>query len=81
MVDAVTVLVVIATFLLAGTVKGVIGLGLPTNSLALLTTAIDLPEAMNFLLVPSADTNLRQAVAGGNGRTLVSRSGSGPQKA
>ena len=37
----------------AGAVKGVIGLGLPTVSLALLTLALDLPTAMALLLVPS----------------------------
>ncbi len=40
------ILLVMAPFLLAGTVKGVIGLGLPTVSLAILTVAIDLPNAM-----------------------------------
>ncbi len=73
MIDAATVLVVIVTFLFAGTVKGVIGLGLPTISLALLTVALGLPEAMNLLLVPSAATNLWQAVVGGNGKALLRR--------
>ncbi|MCP4766807.1 MAG: TSUP family transporter [Gammaproteobacteria bacterium] len=62
-----------ATFLLAGTVKGVIGLGLPTVSLAILTVAIDLPSAMALLLVPSFATNLWQAVVGGNARVLMLR--------
>ena len=55
-----------ATFFLAGAVKGVIGLGLPTVSLALLTVAIDLPSAMALLLVPSFVTNLWQALVGGH---------------
>jgi uncharacterized membrane protein YfcA len=38
------------TFLLAGMVKGVIGLGLPTVSPALLTVTFDLPSAMALLL-------------------------------
>lgn len=42
MFDAFTIAIVIGTFLLAGTVMGVIGLGLPTVSLALLTVAIGL---------------------------------------
>ena len=41
-----TLLPIVATFLAAGFVKGVIGLGLPTVSLAVLTLAIDLPTAM-----------------------------------
>jgi len=73
MFDPLTILVVLATFLLAGTVKGVIGLGLPTISLALLTVAIDLPSAMALLLLPSFVTNLWQAVVGGAGRAILRR--------
>ena len=61
-----TMLTITATFLLAGTVKGVIGLGLPTVSLALLTVAIDMPSAMALLLVPSLVTNVWQALTGDN---------------
>jgi len=39
MTDPSALLAVAATFLLAGTVKGVVGFGLPTVSLALLTIA------------------------------------------
>jgi uncharacterized membrane protein YfcA len=73
MFETQTIVTVVATFLLAGAVKGVIGLGLPTVSLALLTVAIDLPTAMALLLVPSFVTNLWQAVVGGNGRVIVLR--------
>jgi len=72
MLDAPTILI-LATFLIAGTVKGVIGLGLPTVSLALLTVAIDLPTAMALLLAPSFVTNLWQALAGGNARLILQR--------
>ena len=59
-------LVIIAlTFGLAGLVKGVVGLGLPTVSLALLAIAFDLPTAMVLLLVPSFVTNVWQALRGG----------------
>lgn len=70
--EAITLLVM-ATFLLAGMVKGVIGLGLPTISLAILTVAIDLPTAMALLLVPSFATNLWQASVGGNAALLCRR--------
>ena len=73
MVDAPLILAIAATFLLAGGVKGVIGLGLPTVSLALLTVATDLPTAMALLLVPSLATNLWQAAAGGNGGAILRR--------
>jgi uncharacterized membrane protein YfcA len=52
-------------FFLAGTVKGVVGLGLPTISLALLTATLGLQPAMALLLVPSFVTNLWQGLAGG----------------
>lgn len=73
MFDDFTLVAIGATFLLAGTVKGVIGLGLPTISLALLTVLIGLPQAMALLLVPSFVTNLWQAVVGGSGRIILQR--------
>jgi len=70
----VTLLAAIAgTFLLAGAIKGVIGLGLPSVSLGLLTAAIDLPTAMALLLVPSFVTNFWQAIVGGNGKVILAR--------
>lgn len=65
MPDAFTLAAVTATFLLAGSVKGVVGVGLPTVSLALLTIALGLPQAMALMLVPAFVTNIWQAVAGG----------------
>ena len=63
--DTPELIIVAATFLLAGAVKGVIGLGLPSVSLGILTAAIDLPTAMALLLAPSFVTNLWQGVVGG----------------
>ncbi|MEQ8654803.1 MAG: TSUP family transporter [Kiloniellales bacterium] len=59
-----TLLMLAAIFLLAGGVKGVVGLGLPTVSLALMTLSFGLPTAMALLLLPSLVTNLWQAFAG-----------------
>ena len=73
MFDAFTILIVAATFLLAGVVKGVIGMGLPTVSLALLTVALGLPEAMILLIVPSLVTNIWQAGAGGHAKAALRR--------
>ena len=73
MIDSQTLLVVAATFLLAGTVKGVIGLGLPSVSLGILTAAIDLPTAMALLLAPSFVTNLWQGAIGGKAREILAR--------
>jgi hypothetical protein len=58
MFEITTLLAIIRTFLIAGTIKGVIGLGLPTVSLAFLTVAIDLTSAMVLLLAPSFVTNV-----------------------
>ncbi len=73
MPDAATLVMVAAAFLIAGAVKGVIGLGLPTVSLALLTVTLGLPQAMALLLIPSFVTNLWQAVVGGHGKALLRR--------
>ncbi len=55
-----------ATFVIAGLVKGVIGLGLPTISLAVLVASFDLTTAMALLIMPSLVTNIWQALVGGN---------------
>lgn len=60
-----TVIVILGTFLIAGLAKGIIGLGLPTISLALLTIETNLPTSMALLLVPSLVTNIWQASVGG----------------
>ncbi len=73
MINSFTILVIVGIFIIAGTVKGVIGLGLPAVSLALLTVAIDLPSAMAILIVPSFVTNLWQAIIGGNFRIILIR--------
>jgi uncharacterized membrane protein YfcA len=73
MFDTVALTLVALTFLLAGGVKGAIGLGLPTVSLALLTVTVGLQPAMALLLVPSFVTNVWQASVGGNGRAIIAR--------
>ncbi len=73
MYDPANIAVTIATFLLAGLVKGIIGLGLPTISLALLVASFDLTTAMALLIMPSLVTNIWQAVVGGNLVYLLGR--------
>ena len=53
--------------------KGVIGLGLPTVSLALLAVTIDLTSAMALILIPSFVTNVWQVMVGGNVRGMLVR--------
>jgi len=66
-------LLVIATFLLAGTIKGVIGLGLPTISMGLLGLAMAPVQAAALLIIPATLTNLWQLAFGGHLRTLIRR--------
>ena len=53
-----------ATFLLAGLVKGVIGMGLPTVAMGLLAVVLPPVEAAALLVVPSLVTNVWQLLAG-----------------
>ena len=71
--SAETVAVVALTFLVGGFVKGVVGLGLPTVSLAALTATLGLHPAMALVLAPSLVTNIFQATSGGHGKAVVGR--------
>ena len=73
MFDPLLLIIIAGVFLLAGTVKGVIGLGLPTVSLGLLVLVTDLPGAMALMLVPSFVTNFWQGVVGGHLGALLKR--------
>lgn len=73
MFDLLTVLAILATFFVAGVVKGVIGLGLPSISLALLTVVINLPTSMALLIMPSLVTNIWQAIRGGKFLKILKR--------
>lgn len=64
---------VCATFLFAGWVKGVVGLGLPTIALALLAATVGLREAIALMLVPALVTNVWQALVGGAFAPLLRR--------
>lgn len=66
-------LLVVLTFLMAGAVKGVIGLGLPTVAMGLLGLAMPPAQAAALLIVPSTLTNLWQLASGGHLRTLLVR--------
>ena len=67
------VLLAAGTFLVAGFVKGVIGFGLPTVVIALLSIAILPVEAAALLVVPSIVTNVWQMLAGRHLRALLRR--------
>ncbi|AZF07323.1 sulfite exporter TauE/SafE family protein [Pseudomonas sp. R5-89-07] len=66
-------LLVMGTFLLAGTVKGVIGLGLPTVAMGMLGLAMLPAQAAALLIIPSTVTNLWQLALGGHLSALLKR--------
>jgi uncharacterized membrane protein YfcA len=61
------------TYLLAGFVKGVIGMGLPTVAMGLLGLAMTPAQAAAILVIPSLVTNIWQFMAGGGLVALVRR--------
>ena len=61
------------TFLLAGVVKGVTGMGLPTVAMAVLGAIMSPVAAAALLIVPSFVTNLWQLVTGPSFAALVRR--------
>jgi len=62
LLDPALLTAVVAVFILAGVVKGVVGLGLPTISMALLALVMAPAQAAALLIVPSLITNLWQAL-------------------
>lgn len=66
-------LAVAATFLFAGLVKGVIGLGLPTVAMGLLGALMPPAEAAALLVLPSLLTNAWQVLDGPRLGTLLRR--------
>lgn len=62
-----------AVFVLAGFVKGVLGLGLPTVAVALLSLAMLPAEAAAILVVPSLVTNVWQFAIGPSLSPLIKR--------
>ncbi|MBP2315869.1 sulfite exporter TauE/SafE family protein [Azospirillum soli] len=65
--------VVALAFLLAGFVKGMIGLGLPTVAMGLLGLVLAPAEAASLLIVPSLVTNVWQLAAGPRFGQLLDR--------
>ncbi len=73
--DGLSIAIVMLTFLLAGGVKGVVGLGLPTVSVALLSAAFGIEAALPLLVIPSFVTNVWQGAIGGHATALCRRFG------
>jgi uncharacterized protein len=66
-------LVIAAVFLLAGFIKGTIGLGLPTVSMGLLVVAMPPAQALAIVIVPAIVTNIWQTFVGPYLRDIISR--------
>src|SRR5262245_52299749 len=62
-----------AVFLLAGGVKGVLGLGLPTVGMGLLSIVMTPVQAAGILVIPALITNIWQVALGPALLTLVRR--------
>ncbi|AIR62164.1 membrane protein [Cedecea neteri] len=73
MTDITLSLAIAATFVLAGTVKGVTGMGLPTVAMGILGALISPVAAAGMLLLPSFLTNIFQLYEGGNLAALLQR--------
>lgn len=67
------VVMIALTFVLAGMVKGVTGMGLPTVAMGILGSLISPVAAAAMLLLPSLISNLFQFGGGGNTRMLLKR--------
>ena len=68
-----TVLACSLALTLGGVVKGVISLGLPLVGMPLLLFAVDVPTAVNILMIPLILSNFFQAFEGGNTMAVVRR--------
>jgi uncharacterized membrane protein YfcA len=70
-----TIGLVVFAYLIAGFVKGVIGMGLPTVALGILAAVITPSQAAAILIAPSLATNIWQMVAGPYLLGLIKRLG------
>jgi uncharacterized membrane protein YfcA len=72
MFDSLLILIA-AAFLLAGFIKGVIGLGLPTVSMGLLAVTMPPAQAIAIMIVPAIITNIWQTCSGPYLRDIMRR--------
>lgn len=70
-----TIVLVVGAYLLAGFVKGVMGMGLPQVSLGILASVMTPAQAAAILIAPSFATNIWQMVTGPHLFDLIRRLG------
>ncbi len=68
-----TVALVVGAFFLAGAIKGLLGMGLPLVTLAVLASTLGVRETLSVMLIPGIATNTWQALAGPHFRRLARR--------
>ena len=73
MTEPLTLTFFVAAFLFAGTIKGIIGIGLPTTALGLTTLLIEPRLAISLVLVPMLVTNVWQLYRAGDLRGALRR--------
>lgn len=71
--DPVYIFVVFGAFLIAGIIKGCVGMGLPPTAIALMTLVLPLPEALALITVPTVLSNIWQGFWGGHLHAIVRR--------
>lgn len=64
---------VLGIFFIAGIVKGLVGIGLPTITLALTSFVLPLSDMIALIALPTVVTNLWQAAVGGHFKKIVRR--------
>lgn len=67
------VLLIAVTFFLAGFVKGVAGMGLPTMAMGILSVIMSPVSAASLLIIPSFVTNVWQLLTGPNFLGMIKR--------
>jgi uncharacterized membrane protein YfcA len=60
-------------FLIAGVVMGLVGMGLPTITIAITSLVVPLSDTIALVALPTIFTNLWQAAVGGNFRKILRR--------
>jgi uncharacterized protein len=63
----------LCVFFVAGIVKGLVGIGLPTITLALTSFVLPLSDMIALIALPTVVTNLWQAAVGGHFKKIVRR--------
>jgi uncharacterized membrane protein YfcA len=67
------ILLALAVFLIAGVVKGLVGMGLPTITIALTSLVLPLSDTIALIALPTIFTNVWQAAVGGKFLVILRR--------